>query len=312
MQTQYFSAFSVFCLPLIIATSLKAGEPSVQDLIDMAPVLKSSDENIHNMDIRGYVKLAGIGYVSVRASYCGPNERPLMRDTSALVVRDREDGTPILLASDDKCFIYSCIKPELVYIPRSAKYTMILNEKLGAVNFSFQVNSALTPQPAITLDIKSLLAVASNGDKVVKTGSRSYRLSRIDGLGDTRVYHINLDNPTKYEKIEVFPPGETEPALCIEKIVVNGEASVPMPTFPTRGRLAETQITLTEVPDGALPGASSPTAIMFRAVISKISINHPEARHILTRSGISNVDWNKVKENERVSSRLLRQLVLSE
>ena len=133
MQTQYFSAFSVFCLPLIIATSLKAGEPSVKTTVD-ANCLKSSDENIHNMDIRGYVKFKQVGYVSVRkqAIAVPMRRRPLMRDTCTLVVRDREDGTPILLFRMINTAFMICIKPELVYIPRSAKYTMILNEKLGA------------------------------------------------------------------------------------------------------------------------------------------------------------------------------------
>ncbi len=221
----------VTCL-YVAAHPVLSGEPSFADLKAMAPVLRSSDPGIRTIDVRGYVKCAGIGYVTIRAMYQAPDEKALTREQGALVVRDRRDGTPLLFASERKRFFYDCVGGTLNYAEKNAFPRLAITGDDRELNWSFETENSETGSASFLVDVRSAFAGPSKEEKVERVGARKYRLSMKDGSGDTRVFHVDLDNPLKYEKIEVFAPGMTSRPSASKRSSSMPRAASPSPPSP--------------------------------------------------------------------------------
>jgi hypothetical protein len=296
----------------IAAGSVIAQEPSIADLKAMAPVLRSSDPDIRSIEVRGFFKVPDLGYMTFFAIYKAPDEKTLTSDKWALVLRDKRDGTPIVFASERRRFLYDCTNSTIHHVGKDAYPNVKIYADGEGLQSNFGTDIGSMAQPNMLIDIKSLLAGPSNGEKVERLGDQRYRLSMTEADGTSRVFFINLQNPIKYERIEEYLPGDTEPNRCVEKIIVNAQGGVAIPAFPTKDQLEKTGIDIREFPgDGPLPPIFMSLTEM-RAIFGKLTLGRPEKERAPALPYLAGLDWKKIKEDDERFSRAIRSLIPAE
>jgi hypothetical protein len=241
--------------------------------------------------------------------YQAPDEKALAREQGALVVRDRRDGTPLLFASERKRLFYDCVEGALNYTDKNAFPKLAITGDDRELNWSHETEVSETGSASILVDIRSAFAGPSKEEKVERVGARKYRLSMKDGSGDTRVFHVDLDHPLKYEKVEVFAPGNDQPTECIEKISVNAEGGITIPSFPTDEQLEGTKIRVRRFSgEGPLPDLSMATNEL-KALLGKLALDRPNAQHLPVLANLPGLDWNEIKKNDNRFSQTIRKLI---
>jgi hypothetical protein len=238
-----------------------------------------------------------LGRLTFRAIYRAP-------DKYALFVNDGLDGTPLLFASDRKMFIYDPVQPTVVYTTDTG---IDLSMRQEGDTLIFRCGTTKNKASNVLLDVKSFFSGPGKNDKIVKVGDRKYRLTRTTERGNFWVASIDLEESCLFTKIELIEQGCTESFLCINKICINGIIKDDQFAFPKKERLAE-RISVIDLPDDGLQKHLNAMTLM-RASYARAAAAQPGLREAIKPPVFSGIDWDRVKENDKKISQVLRDIL---
>ncbi len=290
---------------LLISSRVLAGEPSVGDLIKLAPVIQSSADKYQSIELGGYWKDDdGNVLLRFRSLYRAP-------DRHALLITDGSDGTPISFASDSKLMLYDPLKGCVFYSPKASTGTTIRVEN-GIFRYGWRQSVWSDDPSSIRLDVKSMLSGPSRRDEVVKTGEGKYRLTRTSNSGNIYLFYIDTSSENPFQKIELVMGQTNRVRFCLDKIVIDGFLGDEEFAFPSKERLAE-KIEVREWSSEGLLEAISISASITRIDYARLAVYQPEVRDsptLLNLFGLSKIDWEAVRKNDEKFSQAIKDLVL--
>ena len=302
-------------LTAAVASSGVAGEPSARELVALAPVIRSSDKNCKSIDISGFMNKEGITDLKFRAVYRAP-------DRFALLLYDGLDGTPLLYCSDRNMFVYDPVGPSFLY-SGYAGFQIDLLATVETFVFSIDGSVVRSKSSSISIDLQSILwGPGQNGlalmdqavkdgvvrDEVVKRNEGSYKLVRHEEEGSTIRIDVRLNANPPYTAIDFAEGGAPKPFLGIDKLAINGALKDEMFAFPEKDRLARTMTVRDVAGDGVLKSLGA-LALVTRAAVVRTAVNHPESRARIKHPELLGVDWERVKQNDKRFSKILKTLV---
>jgi hypothetical protein len=275
-----------------------AGELSPRQLINLAPVLSSSDESYRSIEVGGYLRQKGPACLHFRVIYRAP-------DHYALLIKDGLDGTPLFFAADRKMFLYDPIRSVLLWNgDNNLRFSLAQDE--DGLRIHLEVTSDKDRPSNVLVDVKSLLTGPFMNDKVVQTGDKRYQLTRTTQKGNSLGCAIDLEREQPYTNITINLDGQIDPCLNITYINVNGNVNYEEFLLPKRKELAE-KILVQGIPNGELARNGSELTLLMRACYARAAIDHPEMRESIKLAGFSEIDWKRVKENDEKFSQVLRE-----
>jgi hypothetical protein len=285
----------------------QAGEPSVRDLIALAPVLDSSDEVCRSLDVGGWFGGAEAlaPRVRFRALYRAPNQ-------FSLLLSDTVDDTPLVFCTNRKMLCYDPVGPR-VYYSEDACFTL----EMAAIRADLKWNCDyfLTGRKPhhIFLDFRSVLSLSVPNtvkdfeDKVVKRTSSKFELLRDFQNEPYYKIKIDLNKVCSYTEATFFDQGSI--FLCLDKLTLNGAVDDEAFEFPAKLRLPR-GLPLKHVRSDDDDAAMRimifdvTQASIVRSVVNRAGrsgpINIPE---------LSSIDWDRARQNDKKFSKALKALV---
>jgi hypothetical protein len=267
-------------------------------LIDLAPVVRSSDESCRSIELGGYLRANGSACLTFRATYRAP-------DHFAVLIEDGADGTPLFFAADRKMMLYDPLRSVLLWKEDNNVHFSLVKEG-DALRIHLDVTTDKDRPSTALVDVKSLVAGPFMNDKVVPIGERKYRLTGTTEKGNALECTIDLDREQPYTNIKIIHGGQKEPCMCIELLKVNGNIDQKEFFFPKRDELAE-KTCLRDLPGSAMASSGGELTVLMRACYARAAINKLEMREAIERAGFANIDWKRVEENDKRFAHVLRE-----
>jgi hypothetical protein len=292
----WFVAYT--CLVAQAPLRVAAEELSARQLIDRAPVIRSSDEGCRSIELCGYVRAGESACLTFRAIYRAPNH-------FALLIRDGADETPLLLAAEGRMLLYDPLRSELLWKEDSNIHFSIAKEG-DDLKIHLDVTTDKDRPSNVLVDVKSLVAGPFMNDRVVQIGERMYHLTRTTEKGNAMECDIDLDQEQSYTNIKIIHVGKNKPSVCIESLKVNGNIDQEEFSSPKRDELAE-KTCLRELQGGAMAGRGGGLTVLMSACYARAAINKLEMREAIEHAGLSDIDWKRVEENDKRVSHVLRE-----
>jgi hypothetical protein len=203
--------------------------------------------------------------------------------------------------------MYDPVRPA-VFFSAYTQADFIMRTKGNTFEFAWDCRKDKENPSSILFDVKSLFINPSKGDEVVKTGDGRYRLTRTTTKGSFLVSHIDTSLKQPYTRIEIIRDVNSGPALCVDRIVIDGTLGDEEFTFPERAQLAA-KIGVRDWPgDGEMKDIDG-LASMFRASYARLVANRPDLRDAADFPGLSGINWDDVKINDKRFSKILRDLI---
>jgi hypothetical protein len=282
--------------------ALAAGDLTAEQLIELAPVIKSSDAKRKSIEIEGFIRLNKEARMNIRVLFRASGQ-------SSLVVTDSADGTPFVFSASNKTVVYDPIESVVIYYANSIDLFSFgaSEDKVRWSCFSGKSDEK-DEKSDINLDLKSLLAMPYKTRSAIKTGDKTYRLALTSERGSTLIANVDLDRSCPFTRIEMREKGMDEPAFCLEKIILDGDLGDKDFAFPSKARLAET-LPLVDYSNDTLLNNAASWALISRATYGRLAILDPQWRAALDPGNVAKVDWDKVRENDRKYSKALRELI---
>jgi hypothetical protein len=160
--------FGLITLPRVAV----AEDPSVDELITLAPTVSSAGGKYRDIYLTGRAKLEGFLEVGFRAQYHAP-------DRYSLCITMPHDNTPFIYQINKELVIYDPVDGAMIYLSNAC-----FNYKLHVVNgkfrFSFGVWKSDDPC-AILVDVRSFYDHKATKSEVVRVDSRSLRFTLSPG-----------------------------------------------------------------------------------------------------------------------------------
>lgn len=309
MRTRYLSVSSAACLcGLVFSTApATAAEPTAQELIARAPVIRSDDASIRSIALSGYSRNdQGRIQLAFRAFYKAP-------DQFAFVEFDGRDGTPITFSTGRKLLVYDPVRPELVVFHGVRGYRTIDVEG-GEYHGVEGVEFSSSKRESIVLDLKSLFAPEPDGKhpadvRVVKTGDQQYTL--VSRHPKTyRRSRIDLSRRQPFLTFELAQSPTAEPNFCIDAIVVDGDVSDDVFKFPALDRIP-TGLTVNDTGPGTQIDSSQVggAAVWARTMYVRTHLHEPALSRGFFSPAMMGVRWGRVRENDAIHAPAVRALV---
>lgn len=286
------------CLVAQASLTATADEPSPKQLIDLAPVIRSSDESCRSIELGGYLRANESACLTFRALYRAP-------DHVAVLIKDGVDGTPLFFAADRKMFLYDPVRSVLLWNAETNVHFALVKEG-DALRMHLDVTTDQDRPSNVLVDVKSLLAGPFMNDKVVQIGDKKYRLTRTTEKGNALECAIDLGREQPYTNINIIKNEQTEPFLSMNVLKINGNIDREEFFFPKRDQLAE-KVSVQDVPGGAVARNGGELTLLMSACYARAAINKPEMREAIKRAGFSDIDWKRVEENDKKFSHELRE-----
>lgn len=291
----------------IVMTPVLAGEPSIEDLMGMAPVIQSSDERIQSIELGGYWKDDN-GNTMLR--FCSLYRAP---GKHALLIMDGTDGTPLSFASDRKLMVYDPINGYILYSSKDSSAKTWIRLENNIFTFSWPISIDSEKSSSINLDIKSMLEGSSKSVDMTKTGEGKYRLTRTSNGGNFYIFHIDTSMKQPFQKVELVMGNTGKVRFCVDKIVVDGLLGDEVFEFPTKERLAE-KIQVKEWSNEGILQAIEGLGSFTRTFYVRAAANLPEYRdspNLINLFGLAKIDWEEIKKNDKKYSQALKDLHLT-
>jgi hypothetical protein len=292
----------------LLATA-RAGEPTARELIALAPVLDSSDGRCHSLEIGGWYgsdeTLAP--KLRFRATYRAPNQ-------FSLLIANAEDGTPLAFGAGRKMFLYDPVAPT-VYYSEDACSSLEMACTETELKFRYDVLLKRDGKPdCIRVDFRAVMSNhggAGEGrgfeDRVVKRNSSKYRLLRCFEDKPYLALEVDLTKDSPYTAASFIYDGRTY--LCLDRIILNGAPRDEPFTFPSRRRLSRGLPFKDVTGDKEWAASPNSAAVIARALIVRSVLDTAGPPELIHIPGLTGVDWNRVKENDRKFGKVLRDLV---
>jgi hypothetical protein len=267
-------------------------------LIDLAPIIRSSDESCRSIELGGYLRANESIFLTFRAIYRAPGHL-------AVLIRDGADGTPLFLAADRKMLLYDPLRSVLLWKEDNNVHFSLTKEG-DALRIHLDVTTDKDRPSNALVDVKSLVAGQFMNDKVVRIGDRQYRLTRTTEKGNALECAIDLDRYPTYANIKIIHDKQREPCLLIDVLRENVNIDNSEFFFPKREELAG-KTCLRDLPGGAVTGNGGELTVLMRACYARAAIIKPALREAIGRSEFPDIDWKHVEENDKKISHELRE-----
>jgi len=287
----------------LIAAPARVGDPSAEDLLRLAPFVTSSDVDCRSIEVRGFLKADG-ARVKFRAIYRAPNRH-------ALFISDGRDDTPIFSASDRKLCLYDPVRSVVLYATDTiSSFHMVESDNCWIFNFSWAGLAKKEDSSKISLDTKTLFRGRPQAYEAVKTGKGKYRLTRILEKGSLLVSRVDLALKQPYKEIELFGNFNRDYHLRIDKLVIDGPLEDLDFAFPSKDTLSAKIAVKDYYPADGMLANFDGFESTFRACEARLAAIRPELRESITAPD-SAIDWDEVRKNDDVFSRVLKDLIPS-
>jgi hypothetical protein len=300
MPRSYVISFIAVCMVLHPPTAAtEQAQRSAEELIRLAPTVKSGDPKFNRIEIGGYIDGQDFMHLLFRVQYRAP-------DRYALFVADGDDKTPIICFNNSQLLMYNAVDSFVLYLS-NASFSYTLGFMEGKFSHRFLI--ARSDEPCgILFDVKSLYDRQGLGDAVARTGGGPFRLTRKLEGGKSFVSLVDPSRRCPFTEIALMKVDSDEPFLLIRELSVNEDARWVWPAFPRKDVLAG-RLELKDWSSDAKFGESAVLEFMARSLLARPAIRYKAARQSYEQQfGVRN-DWNKVEENDRRLSRSIRELI---
>jgi hypothetical protein len=310
MRTKYLS----ICLAIgavgagTLQAPTRAGDPSADELVALAPLIDSSDARCKSLDVGGWLgsdePLAPKW--RFRALYRAP-------DQSCMLITDASDGTPLGFGSGRKMFIYDPIGPNLYYSEAAGFNLKMLCTTTGIkMKFNYLVNCKTAQH--ILLDFRSIMSLtghASDGravdDTVVKRTASNFELLREFKNEPYLSLRIDLSKEYPYTGAAFFWNGKTY--LCVDRLTVNAALKDEVFLFPAKRRFPRALPVKVVRADEGTAAIREMETVFERAGVVRAVINRAGPPEAINIPGFSTADWERVRANDRKFAKTLKGLV---
>lgn len=308
MGSRRISLFLLSSVAVAVLARARAEEPSARELIALAPVLDSSDAGCRSLDVGGWLGYDGAlaPKLSFRALYRAPNQ-------FALLISDAADGTPLAFCSGRKIFVYDPVGPT-VYYSEEAGFTLEITCTNTGVKFG--LSSLLydrSPQH-ILVDFRSVLSFTGRGavgaalaDGVVKRNINEFEFIRMFQGKPYLTINIDLTKTCPYTEAAFVRDGIT--FLRLDRLTFNGALGDEPFAFPARLRLTRALPVKNVTADKQITAFPSVAAVLERATLVRAVISRAGPPGPIDIPGLSGVNWDRVRENDKKFARAIRDLV---
>lgn len=310
MRSRYQSQLGLagVILSTMVLASTRAGEPSAQELVALAPVLDSSDGGCRSLSLRGWAGGDGKTEPNLRfqAIYQAPNRFSLLID-------DVVDGTPLVFCSGTKMFVYDPLTPT-VYYSEDASFTLEMLQTSREFRFNLVYLMGGRKPHRIFVDFRSILSFMGHGirngpadDRVATHGINRYELIR-NFQGRSRLT-LNVD-PTKncpYTAADFTENGVSY--LRFDRLSLNGSPGKEPFVFPAKERLTQRFPVKVVTGQEDFVAGSKLSEILGRAIAVRAFVNRDVPPASIKVPDIPGVDWDRVRQNDKKLAKALRELV---
>jgi hypothetical protein len=293
------------CGLTLLARPSSAGEPTAQDLIALAPAIRSDDRAVRTIELAGHVRHEGKLSYTFRAFYKAPGR-------FAFATFGGYDGIPIYFAADREMFSYEPVRPELTVFHDVAGYCFV-----GVKDGKYEMTTCGIQfvghkLETIEVDLKPFFLPWTQEKnpaeaRVVKTGDRQYTLIR----RSEGVYYrarIDLSRPIPFTTFEVAQSPTGEATYAIDKIVVNGELDEAAFRFPALDRLPG-GLKVHEVRSASIISEADGASQMMRAFQVRRDLHEPPLKRGILGPAMMGIRWDRARENDARYGAAVRGLV---
>ena len=264
----------------------EADEPTLADLMKLAPLIETSDEACRSLMIRGEHN-AKFLRLSFLVRYKAP-------DKFALWIADAEYGTPLVMQSDRRALMYDAIGGRLI--------------ELVDVNCQFAIKceddklrlreriSGLGERSSISLDLRSFYNNFAAETRMNSERNGAFRLTR-NLTGGRRV--VALVDPSRrcaFKEFEFFWAELKDPVCAIKEISFDDVGTDLWRALPTREEL-QGRVKTVSFSEVCGEDADIERAVM-RSVLSYVPVRRKECRKAYENKYGAHVDWHAIEKQD--------------
>ena len=303
-----FPLTNVAVAVVLLLAPARAGEPSARALIAIAPVLDSSDGNCQSLDVRGWLGSDAVLAPKLKFStlYRAPNQ-------FSLLISDAADGTPLAFCSGRKMFVYDPVGPTIYY---SEDAGFALEMACTPTEVKFKLNYLLKSKSDqhILVDFRSVLAFAGRDgegpalvDEILKSNTSEFGFIR--KVRDQPFLKINIDltKTCPYTEAAFVRDGITY--LCFDRLTLNDAPADETFAFPAKQRLTRLLPVIDVTANKEIAAIPDMAAVVGRATLVRAVVNKAGPPGPVDIPGLSGVDWDRIRENDKKVANALRALV---
>ena len=279
-------------------TARGAGQPSPEELSDLAPIFGGLIQDYQSYEVVGSQKMDGVTRMKFCVLFCAP-------DRYSCLLSDASDGTPIMFIINKDMLVFDPVEGNAILSSNSNPKIIVRNTG----NDLFFYYGFSPKQREILIDLKSIFGAKFAERQVSRLGEKAYRLTCTTEKGSHLTASVNLARNCPFERLEITPKNGEESFFAIEKIAVDEEIGDERFAFPPKSRLAEIMPVKELNLDAPFFTRLDTSARLMRTIFVRQAANHPELRDAIKVPGIVEIDWEKVRENDRKYSKPLRDLL---
>jgi hypothetical protein len=279
-----------------------AGEPSPADLISLAPLLQSTDPQIRSLEVVGSLKLKEAGVVRFRALYKAP-------DHYSILISDALDQTPLVYVADRQLLFYDPIRSAVTYLKDCSQRLSLEDDgKSARIVLGFGPQGKKIPDvDFLKLDARSVFDVRGNPEaRVINEGEGRYRLF-VNRNDRTTVCSFDTTKAQPFQSLKIFEKSGHEPALSVDKVVVDGPLAKAEFQCPDRERLVK-KIAVHELAGGFLADGAQ-MVMISKAIQIRFEARHPGLRTKPNLPEYEHQPWKAIERHDLRYSAVLREMV---
>jgi hypothetical protein len=298
------SPLNPLAIALLVSAPATAADPTVHDLVALAPVVSSGDRRIESIELAGYFAPEGRITLTFRALYRAP-------DHFAFLMSDGADGTPIAFAVDRDLLVYDYARPQLMYFSGVTE-SDIWGAEGGKLLSTLKHNFSGRDTSRIVVDFKAMFGSPDEDgtptrDSVVKVTDTQYILIK----KRKKLYlrsRVDLTRACPFTTLEYADGPDADPHFCIDKVVVNGELDPAEFAFPSKERMADkvsVRYVSGENEFSQLEAASHVTGLLS----VRDRLHKPALHRGWLVPAMMGVRWSRVMENDKAYAKLLKEII---
>jgi hypothetical protein len=283
--------------------------PSPRDLIALKPVLDSTNPGCKALEVGGWLGGGEHGpttKLSFRALYRSPGQ-------FCLLLSDAVDGTPLALFSGNRMLLYDPVTPTLYYSENAGFSVVLAGADQEELRFNIKYRLTAEEPNRIAIDFGSLFAFnrwkdgAPTHDSVIRLDANVFQLVR--SVGDEPVFAIDVDPARKcmYTRAAFTASGTTK--FCMNRLHLDSPTGDEPFAFPTKERLSRAMPVTTVTGQEGIATMRITNALMERAAAVRSVVNRVGPGEAIPLRGLSDVDFNRVRDNDKKYAKALRELI---